>query len=186
MLVWLTAACTNLPEDPLPIDEAFDGHFTFEGTSVEYYEVYGEDRDSLKASLAREAPSLGAARHRAYTTWDIRWQYGWREDSCDLSQPQIFADITVTLPHWGSEGRADLRTRAEWQRYVFALAEHERGHVEIIRAHLPEIRAAIRAATCQTADDAGHAVLDALRAANARYDEETRSGHTQGASFAAM
>lgn len=178
MLGWILAACLS----PSPVVEA---PLVIDGASIEYYEVYGATLSALSISSAHNAPATGTLRQRGSTTWDIRWRYAWNSDrDCDLSRSAVDTEITVTLPHWEPDPAADLETRTEWSRYVHALAEHERGHVALVHEHAARVRPALRAATCATADGAAQAVLDELRAAHSRYDEQTENGRKQGASLA--
>jgi predicted secreted Zn-dependent protease len=135
-------------------------------------------------SLARQAPAEGNMRRRGSTRWEIHWTVDRRSDDvCDLATAAVTRRLTVVLPHWDPEPDTDPGLLADWERYVRAVADHERGHVELLVAGADRIPPAIRAATCATADAVGHAVLDELRAENAAYDRDTNHGRNQGAWF---
>ncbi|WP_174293281.1 DUF922 domain-containing protein, partial [Sphingomonas bacterium] len=73
--------------------------------------------------------------------------------------------------------------QAAWRRYAAALDEHEAGHVRYAWQHRGDVLAAIRGATCATAEAAGQAALADIVAHDLAYDRETQHGLTQGAVF---
>ena len=73
--------------------------------------------------------------------------------------------------------------RTAWDRYLAALMVHEAGHVAYTYDRRSDVLAAIRSATCATADRAARAALAAIDAYHIAYDRETGHGATQGASF---
>ena len=63
------------------------------------------------------------------------------------------------------------------------LAEHERGHVDLVMASIPEVARTIKGATCDTANAIGNELLSEIRQQDVDYDRVTDHGMTQGARF---
>ena len=187
MILLGAAACAWRPTATVPepdVPPAFDGRFAFDGAETAYYAVSGRDRGELMVSLSLKAPADGNVRQRGSTRWDIHWTVDRRSDDvCDLATASVTRRLTVVLPHWDPDRNTDPGLVADWERYVRALADHERGHVALLIAGADRIPPAIRAATCSTADAVGQATLDEVRAANAAYDRDTNHGRNQGAWF---
>jgi len=100
-----------------------------------------------------------------------------------LSAAVVTDDIQVILPRWNPPADASPALVARWNEYVHRLAEHEQGHVDFVVASLPRVEAAIRAATCDTAEAAAQAALVPIRQHDVDYDAATQHGATQGARF---
>ena len=145
---------------------------------------------TLGAALNRATPihEGGNAMH-GHTSWHVSWHFDWRHEangSCAIASVHCDATAEVTLPELQSTDK-DMSERFE--RYLAALKEHERGHVRIAESAAQQVDAAIlalpAAADCasleRSANDAGQQILARSRSAEARYDQETRHGRTQGA-----
>jgi len=89
----------------------------------------------------------------------------------------------ITRPRLADEATASKGLLERWRRYYRALTEHEAGHANLAYEHRDDVLSAIKGATCETAQAAGQAALDRIRALQRDYDARTRHGATQGATF---
>lgn len=156
--------------------DAFVGipHVTFD-----YYPVAGEDAVAIRGAIdaARPTDAHDGERVDALTTWGMRWSWPRKGKACDLKAARVTFAATVRMP------RLTGAAPVGWERYVAALERHEAGHARYAYAGRRRVLAAIRGATCATANAAAKAALAKLDAYGVTYDRETRHGMTQGAVF---
>ena len=163
-------------------------------TQVRLYDVDAEDEHDLRARLDAVGPADDSgARHDAYTAWHVTWQYPTQVDGegCVTGPVTTTVRVTVTLPRWNSRLPAGHPLVERWQRYLEALETHESGHRETgfdaATAITEALEALPAAESCDAiitlANETARQVLDRFRAKDAAYDEETRHGATQGATF---
>jgi predicted secreted Zn-dependent protease len=152
---------------------------------VETYTVTGDDEDELRQQMNELGPIADdGIRYDAVTRWWVEWE--WPTDmfgGCDLENVDVRYSITVTMPYWNPPPETSASLVQKWNRYLEALSEHEKTHVENVTVYVPLVKEAVANATCDSANAAAYAVLDDLRDADRIYDEETRHGNTQGALF---
>lgn len=155
------------------------------GAQVVYYDIYGSTEQELLAGMQANAlqDDTGYSAF-ALTSWYISWGWpGYGTDNCDLLAATTELDITITMPRWIPPDNPDPRLVETWNRFFNALAYHEQTHVNNATGIYPEVLPAIQNATCLTADQAAHDVLNKLRQADFSYDQETGHGLTEGAHF---
>jgi len=148
------------------------------------YPVEGSDPAAIRASLDARRPTVPdtGVRVDALTRWDIGWRWrGSRADRCGLSNAVVGFSATVQLPRLATAVAPDVKAR--WDAYLAALAAHEARHARAAYAARTEVLAALRGATCATANAAGEAVLATIRARDAAVDRATDHGRTEGAVF---
>lgn len=155
------------------------------GVKIATYPVSGRDLAAIRASLDAEGPyDRNDGMHvEAITHWHFAWQWPGTADECDLSAATVRFSATVTLPRLVGAATAPPDVQASWRRYRAALEAHEANHVRYAHAHRGEVLAAIRGATCTTAEAAGQAVLQRLIEHDLAYDRETQHGASEGAVF---
>lgn len=156
--------------------------------TIDYYPVDGADAMAVRRAIdaARPTDAHDGRRVDALSSWDLRWSWPrTRRGGCDLAAATIRYTATVRMPQLAATARLTAAERADWDRYVAALARHEAGHVRYTYRHRGDILAAIRGATCRTADAAAQAALAGLDAYHVAYDRETAHGTKEGASFPA-
>lgn len=154
--------------------------------TIDYYPVDGGDAMAVRRAIdaARPTDAHDGRRVDALSSWDLRWSWPrTRRGGCDLAAATIRYRATVRMPQLAATARLTAAERADWDRYVAALARHEAGHVRYTYRHRGDILAAIRRATCRTADAAARAALAGLDAYHVAYDRETAHGTKDGASF---
>lgn len=151
---------------------------------IHWYEVEGATPTAIRASIdARRPvdPGDGAAVD-ALTRWSMTWRWlGSPADPCGLSHAVVDFAAGVQLPRLRT--RVDARTRAAWDRYVAALARHEARHVRAAHAGRAQVLAAVKGATCATANVAGEAALARLREGDRALDRATDHGKAEGAVY---
>jgi len=153
--------------------------------TMQYYDIAGATAGELRASINGEGPLDSAGRRNdALTMWNIDWTWPLNADSsCILSGAMISTTITVTFPRWQPLAGASAALVQQWNTYEEALVTHESGHVSFVVVTAPDVLAAIKGATCATAEAAAQAAVGRIRQHDIDYDAETNHGFTQGAHF---
>ncbi|GDX83587.1 hypothetical protein LBMAG42_53980 [Deltaproteobacteria bacterium] len=187
-MVWWTLACVTLREPllmvgapPPPIyavDPNFTGDAGIEGANVEYYEIAGKDDLELLGQIRTLGPRLSDGVRAATTRAEVAWEVSGDGVSC--LEVRVFPTITVIFPRWTPPPGAPPSSLGNWQRFVYALARHEQGHVDIIAAGVATMPGRL-AGDCAGVDARGRLVLAEIDAAGADYDAATEVGATQGA-----
>jgi predicted secreted Zn-dependent protease len=178
-LLLVAVACGPAAPHSISIDEILSK------ANVVYYEISGATADQLRAQLNVLGP-IGDDGYKADATthWDIHWTWTTNSVSeCQLATTTVSYQIQVIFPHWTPPQTASPELIAKWTNYTKALAEHEQGHVDFVVSSIPQLEAAIKGATCETANAAGQAVLSLIRRHDLEYDAATNHGATQGARF---
>lgn len=156
------------------------------GVRVRTYPVSGSDVPAIRASLDAHGLLDGqdGTPVEAVTHWRFTWRWpGTAAGPCRLAAAIVRFSATVTLPRLVGLDTLPPNVAANWRRYRASLEAHEANHVRYAYAHRAEVLAAIRGATCATADAAGQAVLRALIDHDRAYDRDTRHGASEGAVF---
>ena len=134
----------------------------------------------------------------AATQWRLEWTFSTEADAsgCRCTRLATRTIITVTLPRWvqATNTPPDAALAASWARYQKGLGAHELGHAQLALAAAAELQRQVTdlgargaSADCATLErsinEAGQRVLDQYGKLERGYDEKTRHGATQGASF---
>ena len=150
------------------------------------YPVHGTDLATIRASLdaARPVDPNDGERVEAISNPRFTWQWpGGRGGDCYPGAATVRFAATVTLPRLVGIAALAPDVQVRWRRYIAALEMHEAGHVRYAYDHRGDVLAALRGATCRTAEAAGQAALRTLAEHDIAYDAETRHGQLQGATF---
>ncbi|WP_310345585.1 DUF922 domain-containing protein [Pelomonas aquatica] len=155
------------------------------------YEVHQPAATSLLQALNQATPVRGESGQVffGYTEWQLHWKYRYRRQAdgvCKLTAVDVTLDVTTTLPEFKT---GTAQGRAEFERFLPALVEHEEGHRRIGQETARDIDAALSGlepmASCALLEAEiarlGSDHLERSRRANKHYDETTRHGCTQGA-----
>ncbi|WP_404335998.1 DUF922 domain-containing protein [Sphingomonas sp. MMS12-HWE2-04] len=179
MLPLAAMSCgTSVPADP------FAG---IPGVTYDYYRVTGASAAEICRSIDSQRPfdPIEGKSFDATTQWRIAWHWdGDGAGGCKLDQARGTFAVTVRLPQLDASGVAPAVIR-KWRRYDAALRAHEAGHARYAYSRYEDVIAAVRGATCASANAAGHAVLDQIRQHNRAYDRATAHGYRTGAMFPA-
>jgi predicted secreted Zn-dependent protease len=158
------------------------------------YDVQGLTRLEISRSLTEGARTYVRGGFRGYNQWNVRWQFRYAPSSrgCNITSSAVNLQSVTTLPRWVDRDRADSALVAEWDRYIGALRLHENGHRDIAYRAAAEIQRTLRrfaAGSCTSispqANRVAQDILERHQRENSVYDEETRHGATQGASWQA-
>jgi predicted secreted Zn-dependent protease len=159
---------------------------------VEYYEVFALSATLLRAEINKVAPKDDQGRRSdAVTDWTVRWDYRYdsRDGACAITAFSTSVAVLTRLPSLAVG--APKRLVEQWDKYVEALTEHERGHARIgiqaATAIQDRASALASTATCGELERAikakGEALVDEYRGRDIDYDRRTKHGITQGATF---
>lgn len=156
------------------------------------YDVRGLTRQEIMRSLSEEARRNVRGGFRGYHQWQISWQFRYAASGagCEITSSIVQLQSETTLPRWIDRERADSALIVEWDRYIGALRTHENGHRDIAHRAVAQIQRAIRrtrAGTCTSisgvANRTARDILERHQRENREYDEKTRHGAAQGASW---
>ncbi len=161
---------------------------------VERYTIEGSTPSDLRREMSAKGPQgAGGRRFDGYTRWYVSWKYRYNSagSSCAITSVTTSVKVTMTLPQWRNENRADSATRAQWSRYLTALELHEQGHrrhgVDAANEVDQAIAAMLPAGNCDAlganANALGMSILRKYNQLDLDYDRDTRHGATQGARF---
>lgn len=164
-----------------------------DAVSVEYYRVEGATLEELRAALRKNGPvdQAGVSRD-AHAGWHMTWRWPRRADgSPDFGAVVVRCTARVTLPRWEPTPETDARVVREWDRYLRAIMNHERRHVEHCFLDRERVRAAIVGAAAErpdfTTDEAHRVAREILKETRARdraLDKNTDHGRKEGAILA--
>ena len=155
------------------------------GVTLRYFEVQGNDFDTLLAALNANGGFHGKAE------WKLSYRYQPKRAGrvCSLQSVSTQLDLSMTLPRWTPPPGASANLHGRWTRYVSALRVHEEGHLQIGRdfdTSLKKSLAVIRA-RCDQLDGRLKEIFATLLAQHQKrdidYDRDTAQGRTQGAEF---
>lgn len=147
------------------------------------YPVHGRSPRAIREAMnaARPGDSSGD-RFDGLTTWRYasRWMRG-PDGDCNPATAEITVQLTVTLPELTSRDQLSSGERADWDRYLLALANHEHNHVRIALAGAEQMQTFMRGAPdCATMQAARAHIGESVNAASRIYDANTRHGATEG------
>ena len=182
-----SAACSPLPAvaTQMSATSTAVGSVGIPNATIEYYEISGSTEGELREQLDALAPvGYDGYKGDATTNWFIRWDWpGYGTMSCDLSKATVSYEIEVVFPRWALPDDASPDLVTKWASFTRALAEHEKNHVDFVVANYRSVLAAIKSATCETADAAASSALEPIRQHDREYDAATNHGETDGARF---
>ena len=156
------------------------------------YEVEGGSVAEIRRSLRTGAPTVRGRSFRGVHRWNVRWRYRYREEGtgCSLTRITIDLDSSIRLPRWNGRAKADSALVKTWDRYLAALRGHEFGHRALAYRAAREIHrelSRLRGASCPLlgarANELGRSIVKRYNDLSAQYDEETRHGATEGATW---
>jgi len=156
------------------------------------YGVDGSTAEDLLQSLRARGPRESSRSYFGYTSWKMSWDGRAiaTGDGCSLARVLVSVHLVTTLPSWEPHGTVTPALTARWERFFAALSAHERQHDRLVidGAHelLDRLRS-LQTASCATirreAEAIQQAVVGAVHTRNRAYDERTRHGFSQGASW---
>lgn len=161
---------------------------------TDYYQIYGDDEAELRKAMTSNSPSCfgSTTPYDACTTWHISWRVPLNEIATSCEEDiAISVDIDFMYPDWIDKNTADVQLRKKWDAYITNLNIHEEGHKTLAvktGTKLAQILETLSANYNCTelgliANEKGNELLEELRSDNLQYDNQTKHGATQGATF---
>lgn len=158
-----------------------------------FYAVTGESIRELRQSMRQARPWKDDTETVGLTQWRIDWRFDLKPTAggCRCASFTTTTSITNTLPRWTPPTNAPPELRADWNRFITSLGQHEDGHSRLAFAAVAELHKQVKAAGEDTdcgrlrnkINDLARRVVDDFRAREREYDRRTNHGATQGASF---
>jgi predicted secreted Zn-dependent protease len=161
-----------------------------ENLSYRYYPVSVAEGGSLALALSSATPIRPRwwQRFHGFAAWNIVWRYQQQsaaDGRCRATNPRVELVTEITLPELVEASAVD---RKAFDIYLVALKVHELGHHDIARAAAGRVLSVIESAgelpDCSALDAHIARLTDGLtseaKAAEQRYDSETRFGRSQG------
>jgi predicted secreted Zn-dependent protease len=182
VMVALLAACVSRPatasQDGRPLPTLIPVEFPH--ATVQRYDISGSTESEIRDQLNAHRPD----GHDAYTRWYVHWDWPGRGTAeCRLQEAEISYEVTVTFPRWTPTAAASPELVAKWNNYLYALALHEKAHLNNVVSRFPTIVTAIKGGTCLSSEEAAQVILQQLRQFDSEYDAKTNHGQTEGARF---
>jgi predicted secreted Zn-dependent protease len=147
------------------------------------YMVRGETKPEVRKHINLLRPQ----GYDAMTTWNIQWNYTYREtrSGCEIASVTTSLAVAYVMPRLQTTNSA---LNMSFRDYLAKLGTHEKGHALIALSIARRIDAAIapmRAPTCEGLGNAANALGDRIIQEgielNNAYDARTDHGRTQGA-----
>ncbi|NJC42386.1 putative secreted Zn-dependent protease [Brevundimonas alba] len=149
------------------------------------YPVDGRSPRAIRDSINDRRPRLPQGEaFDARTDWRYQTQWKGGAGGCDPATAEVDMTVIVTLPELTTRDALDRREREQWDRYYKALIGHEHNHVRIALAAAEQMRTYMRAAPdCASMQAVQRQIGASIQPANDAYDESTRHGRSEGATY---
>lgn len=146
--------------------------------TVAYYDVAGTDVATISAALLKMRPTdpNDGKRVDALTQTHLRWSWPLTNTGCRLKDATVTFTATVILPRLADGELVPQTLRADWDAYIARLEAHEMMHLRYSYDGRLAVLAAVKAATCDTADAAAKAVLAKIQQRDIALDRATNHG----------
>ncbi|CCV11907.1 DUF922 domain-containing protein [Mesorhizobium sp. STM 4661] len=97
------------------------------------YELRGLSREAIHEDMHRVARKDGDGIIEGEVNDDLAWKFKFAvaDNSCHVTSGEITLKLSVMLPTWVDEARADESVRTVWNSYFQELKAHEDGHKTI-------------------------------------------------------
>jgi predicted secreted Zn-dependent protease len=152
------------------------------GVTVAYYDVSGTDVPAIRAAMldARPTDPNDGKRVDAVTRTQLRWSWPLTKRGCRLQRATVTFSAIVILPRL-ADPAVPGSIRAGWAAYLARLEAHELTHLRYGFDGRLDVLAAIKAATCRTADAAARAALAKIQQRDIAFDRATDHGDRDAA-----
>jgi predicted secreted Zn-dependent protease len=160
------------------------------------YDVDGATPAEVRSNLNNIGPFSDRTkrRHDAKTYWHVRWRYRHTTNAqgCNIVSVSTSVEITITLPQLKTTPAPPPELARAFAAYIEKVLVHEKGHgengIEIARRVKSAIGKLSPRPTCdelvRDANAIGNRIVkeEGVRL-DVDYDDRTRHGRTQGATF---
>lgn len=157
--------------------------------TLNYYDIHGTSSGELRAEMARKGPiDLSKERRDGFFEWRIDWSWPDGPDGKpSFERTEARGRYKLTLPRWEPPASASTELITEWERFLVAMLDHERVHLDNALSHRAEIERVIREAARanpginrEQADSLGQKLLKRLRERDIDFDLESDHGRKTG------
>lgn len=162
--------------------------------TINYYTITGKTIDEIAYSLNTQTPVIyQGKKYHANTAWNVSWHFYWQEsnNSCQITSVNTAVNVKFTMPKLVTYSSLNTAVKNKWDKYYFALINHENGHKNFGIQAANKIEKAIlemdKRNTCseleKTANNLGYQIIKQYILEEQKYDQITNHGVTQGAVF---
>ena len=142
------------------------------------YEVHGHTLEEVGRHIEQQAEA-------GLTHWVPRYHVmEWNADRT-IKRAEVEVWLEITMPHWAEYDSATPAEKAEWDRFVQALHDHENGHIDIVRQYTENADVMMEGLHEHEADQRWQQNLQALQHASDQYDAGTDHGRNAGTTIEA-
>lgn len=173
-------------------DDVLDDGEVHIADNVQYYEVHGRTERDILNGMMRHGPVWNGERYFGLTRTDVRYTY-WKTPyatRCDLTDIQVYLEVTTTLPRWQARAGIPYQLERAWRTFDYSLRRHEQGHKQLAIEEAEMIKrtlAGLRTSSCDQIDAQARSQSSRIRATyqnmHEEYDRRTGHGRTQGATW---
>jgi len=145
-------------------------------TSLRFYSVAGDSPNDLSRSMLARGPARCGLSHAiacvvpGFSTYLVRGITDQTTGTCTITTVRITASYAVWLPRWTKPSRVPNALVAWWRKVLAHLAWHERQHIRIENARLPDLRARLQGVSCAKGDAIVKSWLASLSKAQHAFD----------------
>jgi predicted secreted Zn-dependent protease len=147
--------------------------------TVTIHDAQWSTYDVAGATLEDAANQISQMTEAGQTHWHPTFA-ATRWEGQTIAEVNVDVQISVSMPNWPGAASASAEERAEWERFVGALHQHEQGHIDLVHAYLANADSALAGNTEHDAAQHWHDTLQALQAASDQYDAGNQHGETEG------
>lgn len=148
------------------------------------YELRGLSREAIHDDLHRVGKKDGDGVIEGEVNDDLSWKltFAAEGNSCRVTSDVITLKLSVTMPVWVDEARADEAVRTVWSTYYRDLKDHEDGHKAIAVDAAQQINKITHQATApgpcnaleQSLDTAAKQISDTAEEAQDKHDASAK------------
>lgn len=154
----------------------------FGDTRIIYYDVSGETPMDVARQIKAHGPvAVDGGRVDAQTHSRLGWELLDEQDGQCIANAWL--ETTVTLPRLANTQGFTPTEQSSWQLYMWALIDHEFGHVTISHNALASLRAALARGACDGAHERAEEVVALHEWEQIEFDRQTRHGQLTGVKF---
>ena len=156
-----------------------------------YYSVTGDDLRQMHESFRQARPWRATGSHDGFAVWNVNWRFGTTHDGsvCRVTGFSTTTTISITLPRWIATTNASDSLKAEWDRYIRALGQHEYGHAQFALAAAGEMQKVVKELSGDSSCDSlkhrvtglCESVAQKYKQMDGAYDQRTNHGINDGA-----
>jgi predicted secreted Zn-dependent protease len=154
-------------------------------TAIRRYQVHGSTVAEITRSL-RQDRADATQGFVGYHSYRLRWTYRYQgiRGSCRFTQVRVEVHSAIDAPEWQRPPDAPAELAAQWEQFMTALDEHERGHARIAIEGAGEIARMFQRAqdmSCMTlrtdADREAHRCTARCRSGSGSSTQTPGTGH---------